>query len=131
MPYQLFVSLQAPAFSMWELYFIHYQPFKYNQMKLLFATLCVIASISGSYLSLTAPSITQLLIGVVFILLSIICLLLLIIKDGRQEIDFWKSMKGFIFVITLTSLFTACSGPNKLKCPKDTSWETSRRHNLR
>ena len=100
-------------------------------MKILFAALCVIASISGSYLSLTAPSITQLLTGVVFILLAIVCLLLLIIKDQRQEIDFWKGMKTFIFVIALTSLFTACSGPNKLKCPSDTSWETSRKQNLR
>ena len=39
--------------------------------------------------------------------------------------------KIFIFVIALTLLFTACSGPNKLKCPSDTSWETSRKHNLR
>jgi drug/metabolite transporter (DMT)-like permease len=117
MPYQLFVSLQAPAFSMWELYFIHYQTLKYNQMKLLFAALCVIASISGSYLSLTAPSITQLLIGVVFILLSIICLLLLIIKDGRQEIDFWKSMKGFIFVAVML-LLGSCSSIRKT-CPSN------------
>jgi succinate dehydrogenase hydrophobic anchor subunit len=100
-------------------------------MKLLFATLCIIASISGSCISLTAASITQLLTGVVLILIAIIFLLFLIIKDNRQEIDFWKGMKGFIFVIALTSLFTACSGPNKLKCPKDTSWETSRRNNLK
>jgi len=99
-------------------------------MKILFAALCVIASISGSYLSLTAPSITQLLTGVVFILLAIVCLLLLIIKDQRQEIDFWKGMKTFIFVLVLVS-FTACSGPNKIKCPSDTSWETSRKQNLR
>ena len=39
--------------------------------------------------------------------------------------------KSFIFVIALTLLFTACSGPNKLKCPSDTSWETSRKNNLR
>ena len=100
-------------------------------MKLLFATLCVIASISGSYLSLTAPSLLHVMLGVIFILLAIVCLLLLIIKDQRQEIDFWKGIKSFIFVIALTSLFTACSGPNKLKCPKDTSWETSRKQNLR
>ncbi len=115
MPYQLFVSLQAPAFSMWELYFIHYQTLKYNQMKLLFAALCVIASISGSYLSLTAPSITQLLIGVVFILLSIICLLLLIIKELGQQIDFWKSMKGFIFVAVMLLLGSCAS--SKHSCP--------------
>lgn len=68
-------SSQAPAFSMWELYFIHYQPFKHINMKILF--------------------------------------------------------KSLTFVIVLTLLFTACSGPNKIKCPSDTSWETSRRHNLR
>ena len=71
------------------------------------------------------------MLGVIFILSAIVCLLFLIIKDLRQEIDFWKTGKTFIFVIALTSLFTACSGPNKLKCPKDTSWETSRKHNLR
>jgi len=100
-------------------------------MKLLFALICVTISISGSYLLLTAPTPSHLMLGVIFILSAIICLLFLIIKDLRQEIDFWKRSKTFIFVIALASLFTACSGPNKLKCPKDTSWETSRRHNLR
>jgi hypothetical protein len=100
-------------------------------MKLLFALICITTSLLGSYLSLTAPSITQLLSGVVFILIAIIFLLFLIIKECRQQIDFWKGMKGFIFVIALTSFLTSCSGPNKLKCPKDTSWETSRRNNLR
>jgi len=99
-------------------------------MKLLFATLCIIASISGSYLALFGNTLTHTLVGTILILCGTIFVLLLIIKDYREEIDFWKSMKGFIFVITLTS-FTACSGPNKLKCPKDTSWETSRKHNLR
>ena len=100
-------------------------------MKFLFALICVTTSISGSYLLLKAPSTSHLMLGVIFILSAIVCLLFLIIKDLRQEIDFWKTGKTFIFVIALTSLFTACSGPNKLKCPKDTSWETSRRHNLR
>jgi hypothetical protein len=100
-------------------------------MKFLFALICVTTSISGSYLLLTAPSTSHLMLGVIFILSAIVCLLFLIIKDLRQEIDFWKTGKTFIFVIALTSLFTACSGPNKLKCPKDTSWETSRRYNLR
>jgi len=100
-------------------------------MKFLFALICITTSLSGSYLLLTAPSTSHLMLGVIFILSAIVCLLFLIIKDLRQEIDFWKSIKSFIFVIALTSLFTACSGPNKLKCPKDTSWETSRRHNLR
>jgi hypothetical protein len=100
-------------------------------MKFLFALICVTTSISGSYLLLTAPTPSHLMLGVIFILSAIVCLLFLIIKDLRQEIDFWKTGKTFIFVIALTSLFTACSGPNKLKCPKDTSWETSRRYNLR
>lgn len=100
-------------------------------MKLLFALICVTTSISGSYLLLTAPSTSHLMLGVIFILSAIVCLLFLIIKDLRQELDFWKRSKTFIFVIALTSLFTACSGPNKLKCPSDTSWETSRRNNLR
>ena len=100
-------------------------------MKFLFALICITTSLSGSYLLLTAPTQSHVMLGVIFILSAIVCLLFLIIKDLRQEIDFWKSMKGFIFVIALTSLFTACSGPNKLKCPNDTSWETSRRNNLR
>ena len=100
-------------------------------MKLLFATLCVIASISGSYFALFGNTLTHTLVGTILILCGTIFVLLLIIKDQRQEIDFWKGMKTFIFVIALTSLFTACSGPNKLKCPSDTSWETSRKQNLR
>jgi hypothetical protein len=99
-------------------------------MKILFALICVTTSISGSYLLLTAPTMSHLMLGVIFILSAIVCLLFLIIKDYRQQIDFWKDMKGFIFVLVLLS-FTACSGPNKLKCPSDTSWETSRKHNLR
>jgi len=99
-------------------------------MKFLFASICLTTSISGSYLLLTAPTMSHLMLGVIFILSAIVCLLFLIIKDYRQQIDFWKDMKGFIFVLVLVS-FTACSGPNKLKCPSDTSWETSRRNNLR
>jgi hypothetical protein len=78
-------------------------------MKILFASLMLIASISGSYLSLTAPSITELLTGVVLILFAIICLLLLIIKDHRQEIDFWKKTKTFIFVAVMLSLGSCTS----------------------
>lgn len=100
-------------------------------MKLLLGLIFVITSVSGGYLCLLAPTITTALFGVICILVAIIVLLLFIIKDARQEIDFWKNIKTFIFVIALTSLFTACSGPNKLKCPSDTSWETSRRNNLR
>lgn len=100
-------------------------------MKFLFALICITTSISGSYLLLTAPTQSHVMLGVIFILAAIICLLFLIIKDLRQEIDFWKRTKTFIFVIALTSFLTSCSGPNKLKCPSDTSWETSRRNNLR
>lgn len=100
-------------------------------MKILFALFSVITSTSGGYLLLTAPSTSHVLLGVILILTAIICLLFLIIKEYRQQIDFWKGIKSFIFVIALTSLFTACSGPNKLKCPKDTSWGTSRKHNLK
>jgi cytochrome c oxidase assembly factor CtaG len=100
-------------------------------MKILFALIFLTTSTSGSYLLLTAPSTSHVMLGVIFILTAIVCLLFLIIKDLRKEIDFWKKTKTFIFVIALTSLFTACSGPNKLKCPSDTSWETSRRNNLK
>jgi predicted membrane channel-forming protein YqfA (hemolysin III family) len=100
-------------------------------MKILFALFAVITSTSGGYLLLTAPSTSHVMLGVILILAALICLLFLIIKDLRQQLDFWKRTKTFIFVIALTSLFTACSGPNKIKCPKDTSWETSRKHNLK
>lgn len=100
-------------------------------MKILFALFSVITSLSGSYLLLTAPSTSHVLLAIILILTAIICLLFLMIKDYREQLDFWKSIKSFIFVIALTSLFTACSGPNKLKCPSDTSWETSRKNNLR
>lgn len=86
-------------------------------MKTLFVSLCIIASISGSCLSLTAASITQLLTGVILILFAIISLLILIVKDTREEINFWKSMKGFIFVIVLTSL-GSCSTFRKT-CPSN------------
>lgn len=100
-------------------------------MKILFALFSVITSTSGGYLLLTAPSTSHVLLAVILILTAIICLLFLIIKEYRQQIDFWKSIKSFIFVIALTSFLTSCSGPNKIKCPSDTSWETSRRNNLR
>jgi predicted membrane channel-forming protein YqfA (hemolysin III family) len=100
-------------------------------MKILFALFSVITSTSGGYLLLTAPSTSHVLLAIILILTAIICLLFLIIKDYRQQLDFWKRTKTFIFVIALTSLFTACSGPNKIKCPSDTSWETSRKQNLK
>lgn len=100
-------------------------------MKLLFALIFLTTSTSGSYLLLTAPTISHVMLGVIFILAAIVCLLFLIIKDLRQELDFWKRTKTFIFVIALTSFLTSCSGPNKIKCPSDTSWETSRKNNLR
>ena len=100
-------------------------------MKILFALFSVITSTSGGYLLLTAPSTSHVLLAVILILTAIICLLFLIIKDLRKELDFWKGIKSFIFVIALTSLLTSCSSPNKLKCPKDSSWETSRKQNLR
>lgn len=115
MPYQLFVSLQAPAFSMWELYFIHYQPLKYNQMKILFALFSVITSTSGGYLLLTAPSTSHVMLGVILILTAIICLLFLIIEDYRQQLDFWKNMKSFIFVAVMLSLGSCAS--SKHSCP--------------
>ena len=100
-------------------------------MKILFALLSVITSTSGGYLLLTAPSTSHVLLGVILILTAIICLLFLMVKEYRQQLDFWKNMKSFIIIMVLTSLFTACSSPNKLKCPKDTSWEKSRKQNLR
>jgi len=100
-------------------------------MKFLFALFAVITSTSGGYLLLTAPSTSHVMLGVILILSAIICMLFLMIEDLRKQLDFWKDMKSFILIMVLTSLFTACSSPNKLKCPKDTSWETSRRQNLR
>jgi membrane associated rhomboid family serine protease len=100
-------------------------------MKILFALFAVITSLSGGYLLLTAPSTSHVMLGVILILSALICLLFLMIEDLRQQLDFWKNMKSFILIMVLTSLFTACSGPNKMKCPKDTSWETSRKQNLR
>ena len=100
-------------------------------MKILFALLSVTTSLSGGYLLLTAPSTSHVLLAIILILTAIICLLFLIIKEYRQQLDFWKGIKSFIFVIALISLLTSCSSPNKLKCPKDSSWETSRKKNLR
>jgi multisubunit Na+/H+ antiporter MnhC subunit len=62
-------------------------------MKFLFALICIITSISGSYLLLTAPTQSHLMLGVIFILSAIVCLLFLVIKDYRQELDFWKTIK--------------------------------------
>lgn len=73
-------------------------------MKILFASLSVITSLSGGYLLLTAPSTSHVMLGVIFILAAIVCLLFLIIKDLRKEIDFWKKTKTFIFVAVMLSL---------------------------
>jgi len=59
-------------------------------MKLVFALMLIITSIAGSYLLLTGPTTSHLMLGVIFILQSIVCLLFLMIKDYRQQIDFWK-----------------------------------------
>jgi predicted membrane channel-forming protein YqfA (hemolysin III family) len=86
-------------------------------MKLLFATLCIIASISGSYFALFGNTLTHTLVGTMLILCGTIFVLLLIIKDQRQEIDFWKSMKGFIFVAVML-LLGSCSSIRKT-CPSN------------
>lgn len=100
-------------------------------MKFLFAFICVTTSTSGGYLLLTAPTQSHVMLGVIFILTAIVCLLMLIVKDLRQQLDFWKKVKPFICIIALTLFLTSCSGPNKLNCPSDTSWETSRKQNLK
>ena len=100
-------------------------------MKILFALFSVITSTSGGYLLLTAPSTSHVLLGVILILTAIVCLLFLIIKEYRQQLDFWKGIKTFIFVAVMLSLGSCACSPNKLKCPKDSSWETSRKKNLR
>ena len=84
-------------------------------MKFLFALICITTSLSGSYLLLTAPSTSHLMLGVIFILSAIVCLLFLIIKDYRQQIDFWKDMKSFIFVAVMLSLGSCAS--SKHSCP--------------
>ena len=84
-------------------------------MKFLFALICITTSLSGSYLLLTAPSTSHLMLGVIFILSAIVCLLFLIIKDLRQELDFWKGIKSFIFVAVMLSLGSCAS--TKHSCP--------------
>lgn len=84
-------------------------------MKILLALIFAITSVSGGYLCLLAPSITTALFGVICILTAIIVLLLLIIKDYRQEIDFWKGIKSFIFVAVMLSLGSCAS--TKHSCP--------------
>jgi hypothetical protein len=84
-------------------------------MKILFALICITTSISGSYLLLTAPTQSHLMLGVIFILAAIICLLFLIIKDLRKELDFWKGIKSFIFVAVMLSLGSCVS--SKHSCP--------------
>jgi predicted membrane channel-forming protein YqfA (hemolysin III family) len=78
-------------------------------MKILLALFSVITSSSGSYLLLTAPSLSHVMLGVILILAAIVCLLLLIVKDLRQQIDFWKDMKRFIFVAVMLSLGSCTS----------------------
>ena len=84
-------------------------------MKILFALFSVITSTSGGYLLLTAPSTSHVLLAVILILTAIICLLFLIIKDLRQELDFWKRTKTFIFVAVMLSLGSCAS--SKHSCP--------------
>ncbi len=73
-------------------------------MKILFALLSVTTSLSGGYLLLTAPSTSHVMLGVILILTAIICLLFLMVKEYREQLDFWKSMKTFVFVAAMLSL---------------------------
>lgn len=84
-------------------------------MKILFALFSVITSLSGSYLLLTAPSTSHVLLAIILILTAIICLLFLIIKDYREQLDFWKSIKSFIFVAVMLSLGSCAS--SRHSCP--------------
>jgi uncharacterized membrane protein YfcA len=84
-------------------------------MKILLALFSVITSLSGGYLLLTAPTQSHVMLGVIFILTAIVCLLLLIIKDLRKELDFWKGIKSFIFVAVMLSLGSCAS--SKHSCP--------------
>lgn len=84
-------------------------------MKFLFALFSVITSTSGGYLLLTAPSTSHVLLAVILILTAIICLLFLIIKDYREQLDFWKGIKSFIFVAVMLSLGSCAS--TKHSCP--------------
>jgi hypothetical protein len=69
-------------------------------MKFVFALMTIITSIAGSYLLLTAPTMSHLMLGVIFILS---------IKDYRQELDFWKSFKTFAFIAAMLSLGSCTS----------------------
>jgi len=84
-------------------------------MKILFALLSVTTSLSGGYLLLTAPSTSHVLLAIILILTAIICLLFLIIKEYRQQLDFWKGIKTFIFVAVTLSLGSCAS--SKHSCP--------------
>ena len=84
-------------------------------MKILFASLSVITSISGGYLLLTAPSTSHVLLAIILILTAIICLLFLMVKEYRQQLDFWKGIKTFIFVAVMLSL-GSCS-TSRHTCP--------------
>lgn len=84
-------------------------------MKILLALFSVITSVSGGYLLLTAPSTSHVLLAIILILTAIICLLFLIIKDYRQQLDFWKGIKTFIFVAVMLSLGSCAS--SKHSCP--------------
>jgi predicted membrane channel-forming protein YqfA (hemolysin III family) len=84
-------------------------------MKILLALFSVTTSLSGGYLLLTAPSTSHVLLAIILILTAIICLLFLIIKDYRQQLDFWKDMKSFIFVAVMLSLGSCAS--SKHSCP--------------
>jgi hypothetical protein len=84
-------------------------------MKILLALFSVTTSLSGGYLLLTAPSTSHVLLAIILILTAIICLLFLIIKDYRQQLDFWKGIKTFIFVAVMLSLGSCAS--SKHSCP--------------
>ena len=86
-------------------------------MKFVFASMTVITSIAGSYLLLTAPTMSHLMLGVIFILSAIVCLLFLVIKDYRQELDFWKSMKTFMIVAVMLSLGSCTT--TRQTCPSN------------
>ena len=84
-------------------------------MKILLALFSVTTSLSGGYLLLTAPSTSHVLLAIILILTAIICLLFLIIKELRQQLDFWKGIKTFIFVAVMLSLGSCAS--SKHSCP--------------
>jgi len=86
-------------------------------MKFVFASMTVITSIAGSYLLLTAPTMSHLMLGVIFILSAIVCLLFLVIKDYRQELNFWKSFKTFAFIAAMLSLGSCTT--TRQTCPSN------------